>query len=179
MLDQKKANNKLSLSMSRTIESQTYTKTFAFSGLNVSRRRGVLVVDNNASLLALRIPPSQTTASGGSRPKAAEDTKMMRRSRTAAKFRATTAAPGKGRRNQENCIRVLGRYKSREDMEREEYMWGRQKWMDKRGFICGGRWRGYRMLDNYIASGSGPCQPSVLHKFRDENKGKWIAGAFK
>ena len=76
-------------------------------------------------------------------------------------------------------VNIGSPYKTKEELQNEEYKKSKEKWLTNKGFIASGdkNCKGYMIIENYV--GKDPSEPQVLHKFREVNKSKWISKTFK
>ena len=76
------------------------------------------------------------------------------------------------------CVRISGVYLTDEEQRRKEYMRSKEQWMNKqKNFIaCSKADDEKSYIKNYVARD--PSEAPVLHKFRSEDKSKFIAGPF-
>jgi len=79
--------------------------------------------------------------------------------------------------NKKPCVRTSGPYETAEERERREFLESKKNWVDKNNFK--GTFKSGsdpKFIPNYVTRD--PSNPPVLHKFREENKTKWIGGNF-
>ncbi len=72
---------------------------------------------------------------------------------------------------------MSGPYETQEERERRELKADKKRWVSPEGFtsvFTSGRRPNF--IENYVTRD--PSDPPVLHQFRSEDKGKWIAGGF-